>query len=91
MSIDFSKICIFRTDVSDCINLKHFSKSMPILWCNGGIWGIIDKAKVSNIIQLIEDAKSIPAVHTPPQFKIFWEEVVLVPKKLAEIIAKTPT
>ncbi len=80
------KLYVIRTAAIDFITIKDLGDSVPILWCNGGIWAIIGKSRISNMYRLIEDAKNISAVHTPPEFKIFWDEVRLVPKTLAEII-----
>ena len=80
------KLYTIKTDVIDYIIIKDLGQPAPILWCNGGIWGIVEKPKVRNMIQLIDDAGHIPQVCSPPEFKIFWDEVILIPKKLAEII-----
>ena len=83
-----TKLYTIKTKPVDHIIVKDFGEPAPILWCNGGIWGLVDKHCVRNMIQLIKDSKSIPAVHTLPEFKIYWEETIHVPTALAEAICQ---
>ncbi len=86
--MELKNIYVKKTDSVASITISELSTAAPVLWCNGGLWGLICKDKITNMIQLMDDARSMPEVYTPPEFKVFWGEVVLIPKMLAEAICQ---
>ena len=60
---------------------------MPLIWNNGGLYGIISREKVENMIQLIADQKKLPVVERINRMGVFyWEECVVLDTKVAKLL-----
>ena len=70
-------------DVRKGLNLGY----VPLIWNNAGLYGIISREKVENMIQLIEDQKKLPVVERINRMGMFyWDEVVDLDPKIAKLL-----
>jgi len=60
---------------------------MPLIWCNAGLYGIISKEKVENIIQLLQDQGKLPRIEKINRYGTFyWDEVVELDQKIGKLL-----
>lgn len=72
----------------DTLNVKKGMNLgfMPLIWNNAGLYGIIGREKVENMIILMEDQKKLPVVERINRNGIFyWDETVILDPKIAEL------
>ena len=70
-------------DVRKGLNLG----SMPLVWNNRGLLGIISKAKVQNMIELMEDQKKLPVLQRINKNGLFyWDEVEIMSPSMTILI-----
>lgn len=60
---------------------------MPLIWNNAGLYGIISREKVENMVQLIADQKKLPVVERVNRMGVFyWEECVVLDAKIVKLL-----
>lgn len=60
---------------------------MPLIWNNAGLYGIISREKVENMIGLIVDQKKLPVVERINRMGMFyWEECEVLDPKIAQLL-----
>lgn len=60
---------------------------MPLIWSNAGLYGIISREKVENMVQLIADQKKLPVVERINRMGVFyWDECEVLDTKIAKLL-----
>ncbi len=60
---------------------------MPLIWNNAGLYGIVNRVKVENMIQLIADQKQLPVVERINRMgQFYWDECVVLDVKIAKLL-----
>lgn len=72
------------------ILLTHFShvklEAQPILWCNKGLFCIISKQKVQNILDAIKDHGNLPVLNKKIVDMFHWEDGELITARAAAML-----
>lgn len=60
---------------------------MPLIWYNAGLYGIISKEKVENMIRLIEDQENLPTIDVNKEVGVFhWDEIIELDQKIGRLL-----
>jgi hypothetical protein len=60
---------------------------LPILWCNGGMYGVISVEKVANMQDALQDQEKLPVLDRKKDVgKFYWDEVEIIPPKIAKLL-----
>lgn len=94
MNLEQGKIYIKRyyyaeTEKSSTLNVKKGLNLgyMPLIWNNVGLYGIISREKVENMIQLMTDQSKLPVVERINRNGTFyWDEAVILDPKIAKLL-----
>jgi len=57
---------------------------MPLIWSNDGLYGLIPKDKVANIISILEDFEKLPVVAQKKIGIIQWDEATILDPEIAK-------
>lgn len=63
-----------------------FGKARPILWCNKGLYCIISRQKVQNILDAIKDQGNLPVLNQKPVNVFWWEDGELITARAAAML-----
>lgn len=65
--------------------------TLNILWNNRGMWGLIPKATVTNVLKTYRDFEKLRGVYKdrPPKLAFNWNETIPVSSPLGRILAST--
>jgi len=59
----------------------------PLVWFNNGLWGVISKEKIVNMIANMQDQANLPVLDRKKDVgKFYWDECEIIPSKLAKIL-----
>ncbi len=61
-------------------------EACPILWNNKGLFCVISRQKVQNVLDLIRDAENLPQLNTKEVGTFKWEDGVLIDAKAAAML-----
>ena len=61
----------------------HADGPHPILWHNKGLYCIISKQKVQNILDVIEDTENLPILNRKKVNVFHWDDGTLIDAKIA--------
>ena len=61
----------------------NFSLPLPIIWHNKGLFCIISKQKVQNILDAIKDQKNLPVLNRKQVDTFHWDDGTLIDAKVA--------
>lgn len=78
-----------ETEKSSTLNVKKGMSIgfMPLIWNNAGLYGIISREKVENMILLMADQDKLPVVERiNKNGMFFWEEAVVLNPKVAKLL-----
>lgn len=81
----------YLTECSDDTLVINFDEYLPhngvcsIVWFNQGLYGVIRKETISNMIIVITDRKKTKP-DSPAKAKIHWDETLQIDSKLATIL-----
>lgn len=64
----------------------HKVNPLPILWNNKGLFCIISRQKVQNVLDLIKDQKNLPVLNQREIGTLHWEEGVPITAGAATIL-----
>ncbi len=60
---------------------------MPIIWNNNGLYGIICREKVANMVITMQNQEKLPNLNRTPKTGIFyWDEVEEINQKTAKLL-----
>ena len=64
-------------DTQLVVTLNDFTLGyMPLIWSNGGLYGVIRKEKIENVVETLRAKEKSPGLDTKKNVGIFyWEEV----------------
>lgn len=70
------------------VNLKELCLGpMPLIWCNGGLYGIICKEKVENMVETLRDLNKLPILEVSKHIGCFhWDDVVELDQKIGRLL-----
>lgn len=69
------------------VSLSPFKNgALPILWNNKGLFCIISRQKVQNIIDIIKDQRNLPVLNTKPVNVFHWEDGELITARAAAML-----
>ncbi len=73
-----------------CLNMHLYpghGNPTPIIWNNSGLYGIICKEKVENILLQLKDSKNLPVLNPNTSIgNLFWDEVEILDPKIAKLL-----
>lgn len=78
-----------KTVKSSTLNIKKGLNLgfMPLIWNNAGLYGIISREKIENMIELMADQNKLPVVERLNRTGIFyWDEVEVLDPKIAKLL-----
>lgn len=62
---------------------------MPLIWCNGGMYGIICKEKVENMIETLQDDEHSPILNSNKlKGAFYWDEVIELDQKIGRLLTR---
>lgn len=64
----------------------EFNKARPILWNNKGLFCVISRQKVQNVLDLIRDAENLPVLNKKEVGIFHWSDSILIDAKAAAIL-----
>lgn len=60
---------------------------LPIIWNNNGLYGIICREKVENMIEVLQNQENLPTLNPIPKTGMFfWDEVEEMNQKTAKLL-----
>lgn len=67
------------------VTLRDFRHgALPIIWCNRGLYGVVDIHRVQEYIRQLENAENLPATSSIHGYiKMYWDTDVEVPDNRA--------
>ncbi len=71
------------------LSLSELGKQpiLSLIWFNNGLWGIISKEKIANVIAGIQDQEKLPVLDRKKDIgKFYWDEVEVIPPKIAKLL-----
>lgn len=84
---DFYYISNAHDTLSINVNVNIFSLgACPILWNNKGLYCIISRQKVQNVLDLIIDKTNLPQLNQKQVDTFFWEDGELITARAAAML-----
>lgn len=70
----------------DLVNM-YSTDSLPIIWNNNGLYGIICREKVENMMEVLRNQENLPTLNPSTKTGIFfWDEVEEMNQKTAKLL-----
>ena len=61
--------------------------SMPLIWYNAGLYGVLSKEKVENMRDVLTDQDNLPVLDKKPLIGVFhWDEVKKLDSKIGKLL-----
>lgn len=58
----------------------------PILWNNKGLFGIISRQKVQNVIELVKDLQNLPQLNQKQSGLFHWDDCEVITARIAGML-----
>ena len=85
-----SKSFYFIEGAGDTVHFNTVSFKlgpMPLIWNNNGLYGIIIKERVENLIDALNDRKNLPILDFNKSVGVIhWDEVKLLDSKIGKLL-----
>ncbi|GAG85602.1 unnamed protein product [marine sediment metagenome] len=70
----------------DTLSISSLTVVRPILWCNKGLFCIISRQKVQNIVELKQDQKNLPTLNKMGGGIFHWEDGEPITARVAAML-----